>query len=106
MGQATAVPCEVTTVLFISHLLNSVIKKQVAGTRPKQTLAEEAKIKLKMYEGLNDDDPSVMQINSVLQSDVMTIQEQGTQPENQGQTAATLRIDWKANFTCYKCGQK
>ena len=29
------------------------------------TLAQEAMIKLKTYEGLNDDDPSVMQISEI-----------------------------------------
>ena len=33
------------------------------------TLAQEAETKLEKYKGLNDDDPSVMQINTILQTD-------------------------------------
>ena len=36
----------------------------------------------------------------------MAIQEQNTQPIRDGQTATTLRLNWKANLTCYKCGEK
>ena len=44
---------------------------QVAGTKTIQTLRHamtlmlETEIKLKMYEGLNNDDPSVMQISTI-----------------------------------------
>ena len=49
------------------------------------TLPQVAEIKLKKYEGMNDDNPSVMQVNSVSQSDsiIIAIQGQGTQPVNQ-----------------------
>ena len=40
--------------------------KTIQTLRHALTLAWEAEIKLKMYEELNDDDPSVMQISSVL----------------------------------------
>ena len=60
--------------------LNKEIKRQIAGSKAVQTLgdamclAQEAEITLKKYYGLNDDDPSVMQINSVLQSERIVIQ--------------------------------
>ena len=45
------------------------------------TLAQEAEIKLKKYKSLNDDDPSVMQVNTIPQPDpiVMMIISQGRQ---------------------------
>ena len=67
---------------FLRHLFNKLPKKHIAGAKTIQTLrhamtiAPEAEIKLKKYEGLNYDDPSVMQISSILQSEVMAIQGQ------------------------------
>ena len=60
---STSVPCQVTIILYIRHLFMKKIKKQVAGAKNIQTLrhamilAQEAQIKLKKYEGFNDDDP-------------------------------------------------
>ena len=51
------------------------MKKQVAGAkmikilRHSMTLEQEAEIIMKKYEGLNDDDPPVMQISSIPQSE-------------------------------------
>ena len=39
-------------------------------------LAQEAEIKLKRYKGLNDDDPSVMQVSTVPHSKELAIQVQ------------------------------
>ena len=62
------------------HLFNKEIKKQVAEAmtihtlRHVMTLAQEAEIKLKKYKGLNDDDPSLLQISSIPYPEVMPIQ--------------------------------
>ena len=52
---------QVTTVLFIRHLFNKKIKKQMSRAKTIQTLrhamtwAQEVEINLKKYEGLDDD---------------------------------------------------
>ena len=85
----TTVTCQVTTIIFIRHLFNIVMiirhllnnksKKQVVVAKTTQTLrhamtlAQEAEIKLNRYEGLNNDDPAVVQINSILLSEAMAI---------------------------------
>ena len=48
----------------------------------------------KQYETVNDDDQSVMQINSVPHSEsmIMAIQRQGAQPANQGESVTTPRL--------------
>ena len=113
----TVVTCKVTIVLSIRHLFNKEINKEVCGTRTVQTLRfamtldPELEIKLEMYERFHDDYPSVMQISSIPQSEVLAIQGQilqlgNTQPVNQGPTVAASRCNWKANITCYKCGKK
>ena len=90
-------------ILFIKYIFNKEIKKEVAGAKTIQTLrhamtlAQEAEIKLKKYDRLNDDDPSVMQISSILQSEVMTIQGQNGQSGNQGKKTNAIRPSWKAN---------
>ena len=92
-------------------------KKQVRRPNIIQTLrhamtqAQEADIKLKNYEGSHNDDPSVMQTSSITQSEIMAIQGQTVQPENtwpvnQGPMLVTPRYNWKANLTCYTCGEK
>ena len=72
------------------------------------TLAQEAEIKLKNYESLKEDDPSVMQVStaSQLDSTVMAIQGQGMQAVNQNSNVNLPRPNWKATLTCYKCGKK
>ena len=69
------------------------------------TLVQEAGIKLREYEGLNDDDPPVMQISSILQSKVMATQGDNcqsgnTQNVNQGQNINAPSCNWKANLVC------
>ena len=69
------------------------------------TLAQEAEIKLIKYEGLNDDDTSVMQISSITQSEVIANQKQksqlgNTQNVNYGQNVTAPRPNWIANLTC------
>ena len=39
-------------------------------------LAQEAEIKLRKYEGLNDDDPSVLQVSAICHSEVLAEQGQ------------------------------
>ena len=67
------------------HLINKVpfdkeIKKQVAGAktiksfRCAKTLTKEVQIKVRKYKGLNDDDPSVMQISSVPHTKIQVFQ--------------------------------
>ena len=62
----TAVICQVAIVLFIRHLFNKEIKMKVARAktiytlRHAMTLDQKAEFKFKKYEGLMDDDPSVM----------------------------------------------
>ena len=72
-------------------------------------LAKQAEIKLKMYEGLNDDDPSVMQVSTLLHSELMAIQGQSDLPrnteDNQVQNTEDPRLNWKVNLTCIKCGE-
>ena len=69
---------QVTIILFIRHLFNKEIKKQVACAKNVQTLrhamtlAQEAYTKLKMYEGLNNDDLSVMQVSAVPHSEMQS----------------------------------
>ena len=46
------------------------------------TLAQEAEIKPEKYEGLNDNDPSVMQISAVLHLEVLALQGLSGQPGN------------------------
>ena len=78
----TSVTYQVTIILFIRHLLNMRIKKQVASAKNIQTLRyamtlpQEAEIKLKRYEGLNDNDPSVMQVSAVPHSEVLAVKGQ------------------------------
>ena len=46
-------------------------------------LAHEAEIKLKKkYEGLNDDDPSLLQISAILHSEEMAVQEHSDSSRN------------------------
>ena len=52
-----------------------------------------------------------MQMRSISQSEIMTIQGLSIQPVNmkpvnQSPTVATLRRNCKANPTCYECGEK
>ena len=46
------------------------------------TLAQATDIMLEKYEGINDDDQSLMQISAVPHSDVWTLQGQSGQPGN------------------------
>ena len=68
----TTMICQVTLALFIRHPFNKEIKKHFSGTkmiwplRYVMTLAQEAEIKLTKYKGLSSDDPSVIQISSIL----------------------------------------
>ena len=82
-----------TIVLFIRYLFNKELK---------------AEIKLKEYEGHRNDDPSVMQINSISKSEsmVMAIQGQNEHVVNQGHASSAPRLNWKANPPCCKCGEK
>ena len=71
------------------------------------TLAQEAEVKFKMYKGLNDYNPSVMQVSAIPHSEVMDLQGQSdpprnTQDNNQVQDMNSPRLNWKANLTCYK----
>ena len=75
------------------------------------TLLEETEIKLKKYEGLNDDNQSVLQISAFQHSEVLAIQGQSGQPRNtqgsyQIQGVTVARLNWKANLTCYECGER
>ena len=75
------------------------------------TLAQEAENKLKKYKGLNDDDPSVIYVTTVPHSEVLAVQGQNglsgnTQGSNQIQAVNVPRLNWKANITCYNCGEK
>ena len=72
---------------------------------------QEAEIKLKEYESLNDDDPSVMQVSAIPLSEVMAVQgksdlPRNNQDNNQVQDKSALRLNWKANLSCHKCGEK
>ena len=109
--------CQITVILFIRCLFSKEIKKQIAGAeniqmlRHAMTLAQEAEIKLKKYEGLNDDVPSLMQVSAILHSEVMAVQGQcdlprNTQGNNHVQDMKAPRLNWKANLTCYKYGEK
>ena len=66
-----------TIVLFIRHLLNNEITKQVAGAKTIQsvrhpmTLAKEPEIKLQKYKVLSDDDMSVKDISINPESDLV-----------------------------------
>ena len=75
------------------------------------TLAQETEINIKKYGYINDDDPSVIQVSTVPHSEVFAVQGQsslhGNNPySNQIQYMNTPRLNWKANLTCYKCGEK
>ena len=82
--------------------------KPIQTVRHAMTLAYGADVKLKKYEDLNDDYPSVMQVTTISQIDpvVMAIQGQGTQVGNQYPNRNVARLNWKANLTCYKCVEK
>ena len=74
-------------------------------------LAQEVKIKLKKYEGLNNDDPSIMQISSIPHSKVLAILGQNSQfgnaqNMNQAHDATVSRPNWKGNVTHYKHGDE
>ena len=71
-------------------------------------LAQGAESRLKKYEGLSDDHPSVMQISSnpQLESVVMAIQRKSALVVNQSQTPSTPGLNWKADITSYKCVKK
>ena len=74
-------------------------------------LTQEAEIKLQKYKGLNDDDPSVMQVSEVPYSEVLAVQGRNgppgnTQGSNQVQDLNAPRLSWKVNRTCYKCREK
>ena len=79
--------CQVT-IVFIRHLFNKDIKKQVLGAKDIQTLrhaitlAVEEEIKLYKYDGLNDDDPSVMKVNAIPHSEVIAVRGKVTCPKN------------------------
>ena len=75
------------------------------------TSAQEAEIKLKTYEGLNDNDPSGIQIHVVPYSKEMTLQGESCWPRNvqnmnQIQDVTVPRPNWKAILTCYKYKEK
>ena len=75
------------------------------------TLAQEAEIKLKKYEGLDHDDPPVMHISAITHLEVLAVQGQNSQPRNTQSINQILdmtipRLSWKANLTSYKCGEK
>ena len=84
----TSVNCQVTIILFIRHLFNKEIKKQVAGAKNIQTLrhamtlAQELQINLIKYKGLNYYDSSVMQVSAVPHSEVLAVQGQSNLHEN------------------------
>ena len=50
--------------------------KNIQTSRQAMTLAQEAEMKLKKYEGLNDDYPSAMQVSVVPHSEVLAVQGQ------------------------------
>ena len=56
--------------------------KNVQTLRHAMTLAQEVEIKLKKYQDLNDDDPSLMQVNAVQHSKVLAVQGQSCLPRN------------------------
>ena len=72
------------------------------------THLREDEIKLKKYGGFNNDDPLVIQVNTIQQPDpiVMAIQDQGTQIRNQYPDGNISRLNWKTSLTCYMCGEK
>ena len=75
--------------------------------RHAMTLTQEAEIKLKKYEGLNDDDPSVLHVTttSQLDSNMMAIQAQGIQAGNPNPNASLSR-PLESNLNCYICGER
>ena len=116
-ADSTSVTCQVTKILLIRHHFNKEIRKQVAGAKNIQTLrhaitlAQEAEIKLKKYKGLIDDNSSVMQVNSVPHSEILAVQGRSSPQgnnlnSNHKQGMNVPRLNWKANFTCDKYGEK
>ena len=67
---------------------------------------QEGEIKLKRYDGLNEDVPSVMHISTNSQIDliVMAIQNQANQEGSQ--IKYVPKLNWKANFTCQQSDEK
>ena len=82
--------------------------KTVQTLRLAMTLAQELEIKLKKYEGFNDNDPSVMQVSATpqLHSTVMAMHSQQMLEENPNLNVNLPRPKCKANLTCYKCVRK
>ena len=82
VADPTSVTYQVAIILFIRHLFNKEIKKQIASAKNIQTLrhtmtiAQETEIKPKKDEGLNDSDPSAMQVSAVPHSEMLAIQGQ------------------------------
>ena len=80
--------CQVTIILFITHIFYKEIEKHAAGAKNIQVLrhamalAQEAEIKVTKYDGLNDDAPSIMQVTAIPYSEVMAIQGPDDQPSN------------------------
>ena len=110
----TSVTCQVTIVVFIRHLLNKGIKRQGTGAKTTQTLKhamtlfQEVKTKPKKYEGLNADDPSVIQISSIPHSEELAVQWQNcqlgnTQNMNQAQDATVSNQASLCNIMVSAC---
>ena len=70
------------------------------------TPVQAAEIKLKKYEGLNDDDPLVMQVSEVPHLEVLIVQGQSGLHGNNPYSNQVPRINWTANLTCHKCRGK
>ena len=64
--------------------------------------------KAKKDEGLNDDEPSVIHLSTMCKSYLvaMAIQSQVVQAGNKNTNVNMPRLNWKANYTCHKCGNK
>ena len=89
----TAVTCQVTVILFIQHLFNKEIMKQVAGSkilRHAVTLANKTEIKLS----------NANQCTQPHENIVMDVQNQA-QAVNQITNTNAAILNWKANLTCY-----
>ena len=96
----TAVPCQVTIVLFIRHLFNKEIKRRWLELRPFKIEKDSdpgpgSWNQSKKYEGFNDYNPPFMQVSTIPQTYpvVMTIQVQCTQVGNQNTNRNVSKLD-------------
>ena len=99
----TAVICQVTIVFLMRYAFYKEIKKQVAGAKTIQTLrhtmalVHETEIKLKKYEGLNDDDFSVIKVSMMPKGDLTVMAIKGPR-----YTGRKSKPKWKHSQTKLK----